>query len=232
MKTNHLLRFRRIPDPLCPAGVPPTSLASSGYTLLELLVVVAIIASLSGVSIAVIAGMTRKANATKCLSGMQQFGVAVRAYVSDHENYLPDTGHVRAEDGTSMSWTNTLSTYLGAKFIGRCPTNTKSPAAITYAWNDLLTDTAGAGIPVAKCQSPASTLVVGETADSYTSEHFHFAGSRSKVTYNQFKAAVGVDRHAKGANYLFVDGHAEFVSLNDIKDRLAVTNTPLLNPNP
>jgi prepilin-type N-terminal cleavage/methylation domain-containing protein/prepilin-type processing-associated H-X9-DG protein len=202
----------------------------SGFTLVELLVVIAIIAILAGLAMTVTNVAMKKGQATKCLSNVRQVGIAVRAYVNDHDGQLPDTGHVRAADGTSLSWLNTLGTYLGPNFIGRCPSHPNANTPVSFAWNDLLTDTDGNGIASAKCQNPASTIAVGETADTYASEHFHFSESRSKVSYNQFKSSVAVERHNDGANYVFVDGHAEYLSSANVKARLAATDSTFLTP--
>jgi prepilin-type processing-associated H-X9-DG protein/prepilin-type N-terminal cleavage/methylation domain-containing protein len=204
--------------------------AAAAFTLVELLVVITVIAVLAGLTMAVTNVAMQKGHATKCLSNMRQMGVAVRSYANDHDGYLPDTGHARAEDGTSLSWLNTLASYLGPKFIGRCPSNPNQETPVSFGWNDLLTDTDGNGIPSSRCQAPGSTMVVGETADTYASEHFHFAGSRSKVTYNQFKSSVAVERHNNGANYLFVDGHAEFLTSTEVKARLSATDSTFITP--
>jgi prepilin-type N-terminal cleavage/methylation domain-containing protein/prepilin-type processing-associated H-X9-DG protein len=204
---------------------------ASGFTLLELLVVIAILGILAALGLSVASSSMKKGQTTKCLASLQQIGIAIRLYVGENDGRLPDIGHVRAEDGTSLSWINTLSRYLGPKFIGRCPSNTASPwATVTYGWNDLLVETDGSGIPVTRCETPASTLAVAESADTYTSDHFHFAGSRSRITLNQFKSFVGVERHPQGANYLFVDGHVETLASNEVKARLDATSTKFIIP--
>lgn len=202
----------------------------AAFTLLELLVVIVIVAVLFTLGVNVAYGAMARAHSTKCLSNLRQVGVAIQLYTGDNGGRLPDTGHVRAEDGTSLSWTNTLSAYLSTNFIGRCPANKDSVMPVTYGWNDQLTATDGTGISVMRCRAPASTLAVAETADTYTSEHFHFGATRSRMTFNQFKSSVGVDRHEKTANYLFVDGHAESLSTTDIRTRLNSTDTIFLQP--
>ena len=204
---------------------------AAGFTLVELLVVIAIIGILAALGLSVASAAMKKGQTTKCLASLRQIGSAIRLYVGENDGRLPDTGHVRAEDGTSLSWINTLSRYLGPNFIGRCPANTASAwAAVTYGWNDLLVETDGSGIPVTRCETPASTLAVAESADTYTSDHFHFAGSRSRITLNQFKSFVGVERHPRGANYLFVDGHVETLAPTEVKSRLDATDTKFIIP--
>jgi len=204
---------------------------ATGFTLVELLVVIAIIAILAALGLSVASSAIKKGRATKCLSSLRQIGAAIRLYVGENDGRLPDTGHVRAQDGSSLGWINTLARYLGPNFIGRCPAATASQwATVTYGWNDLLVETDGSGIPVTRCETPTSTLAVAESADTYTSDHFHFAGSRSRITLNQFKSFVGVDRHPQGANYLFVDGHVETLASAEVKARLDATNTKFIIP--
>jgi len=66
-----------------------------------------------------------------------------------------------------------------------------------------------------------------------SSEHFHFAGGRhgaSRVTPNQFKAAVNVEVHGGSANYLFVDGHVENLPWNEVQGRLGQPGANFLVP--
>ncbi len=210
--------------------MPTRSTNPHAFTLVELLVVVAILAILCTLGISVAQGAVTRMHSTKCLTSLRQVGIAIQLYTGDHAGRLPDTGHVRTADGSSLSWTNTLSEYLSKNFIGRCPANQDSPVAVTYGWNDLLTDSSGAGILVSRCRAPGSTIAVAETADTYTSEHFHFASARTRVTFNQFKSSVGVDRHGTTANYLFVDGHTENLTATDIRNRLNAPDSTLIQP--
>lgn len=201
-----------------------------GFSLVELLVVVAIIAVLATFGVSASYGASERVQATKCLSSMRQVGTAIQLYGADNNGRLPDTSHMRAPDGSSLSWTVTLSAYLTTNFIGRCPANKDALVPVTYAWNDLLTSASGAGISAAMVANPSATMIVGETADSYISEHFHFSQSRTRVTYNQFRRDVSVDRHGNYANFLFVDGHVESLAPDEVRTRLAPTTSRFLQP--
>jgi len=210
--------------------------SKAGFSLVELLCATAIIAILGAVAINASAAAIEQTRSVECLSNLRQIGAAMGLYVGERNGRLPSSGHHRAEDGSSLSWTNTLADYLGTNFIGRCPAQASHPARVTYGWNDLLTEAsgenAGAGISIALCRQPASTLVVAELATNQTSEHFHFRGllRNGRITYNQFRSLVNVSVHGKSANYLFVDGHVASLPASEIQHRITPANSPLINP--
>ena len=196
------------------------------FTLIELLVVIAIVAVLASLAYAGAGSMIGKGHATKCLSNMRQIGAAMQMFVGDNDGRLPGTSH-------GVSWTNSLSAYLGTNFIGKCPAVPEHRARVTYGWNDSLADSKGQGIKAAVCRTPSLTMASAELATNQSSEHFHFAGGRggaARVTPARFKAAVNVEAHGKGANYLFVDGHAENLPWTEVQRRLQQRGTTFLVP--
>jgi prepilin-type processing-associated H-X9-DG protein len=50
------------------------------------------------------------------------------------------------------------------------------------------------------------------------------------VTPARFKASVNVEAHGNGANYLFVDGHAENLPWTEVQKRLSQPGTTFLVP--
>lgn len=216
-----------------PDRITSESLAgdSTGFTLVELLVSLCMVALLSAFALAAVGGATERAHAVQCLHAMRAVGAAAQMHAGDHNGRLPATSHLRAADGSSLSWTNTLSAYLGTNFIGRCPSVPDHRARVTYGWNDFLAGTDGAGVAIAACRSSSSTIVLAELATSQTSEHFHFRGaSRGRVTPTYFRSLVNVECHGPGANYLFADGHVEMLSWTEVQIRIAPTNPVFLQP--
>jgi prepilin-type N-terminal cleavage/methylation domain-containing protein/prepilin-type processing-associated H-X9-DG protein len=201
------------------------------FTLVELLVAIAIVAALTTLLFTV-AGLAReKGKAVTCQSNLRQMGVALRLYESDNKGRLPSTSHLRAADGTSLSWTTTLAAYLGPNFIGRCPSVPDHPAKVTYALNDLLTSPGGEGMMLTALRTPSATFVIGEIAREQSSEHFHFAGAaRGRVTPALFKSYVNVECHGTRAHYLFADAHVEPLAWTEVQRRLADVNSPFLKP--
>lgn len=96
----------------------------------------------------------------------------------------------------------------------------------------MLTDPSGQGLRLHDVRHPSRTLQLGEHADGYLSEHFHFRGrsGEARLSLNQFRNQVGVDRHGNGANYLFVDGHVATISVSVVESWLREPGIPFLNP--
>lgn len=210
---------------------PPLSVRD-GFTLIELLVVIAILAL---TTMLLVGGITRsiaRAQTVQCLSNIRQVGIASRLYSMEMGGRLPDISHLRDAEGNSRSWSITLRDFLGEGFLGRCPANRNSRATVSYAWNDMLTDPSGQGLRLHDVRHPSRTLKLGEHADGYLSEHFHFRGrsGEARLSLNQFRNQVGVERHGNSANYLFVDGHVATIPVSLVESRLRDPGIPFLNP--
>ncbi len=85
--------------------MPPSPFASrtrtcrAGFTLLELLIVIAIIAILAGIILSVFRGVQNQANKVSAVSDMRNAKVAVIGYYNDYQKYPLNT--LQANAGTS-----------------------------------------------------------------------------------------------------------------------------------
>jgi prepilin-type N-terminal cleavage/methylation domain-containing protein/prepilin-type processing-associated H-X9-DG protein len=170
-----------------------------GFTLVELLVVIALIATLAGLLLPTLGRAKESGRATACLSNLHQIGLALQLYVQDNGNRLPSMRD------KSLTATNelpspdlVLSNYLGNIHVLQCPSDRQNLFQTTgssYSWNSLLN---------------------GEDADHLVAFGMNFVPHQIPLMFDKtgFHKARGPK---KEVNYLYADGH--------IKNLLAIEGT-------
>lgn len=184
------------------------------FTLVELLVVLAIIALLAALLLPALGRAKEEARATVCLGNLHQIGLALQVYVQENNNKMPvmydanpDTNSVATNALTGAAVTNTINQVLLAQLgntnVLRCPSDLPQagPTSLfestgsSYSWNFLLN---------------------GEDADHLVVLTLQFAPQEVPVVFDkdQFHKARGPNR---AVNYLYADGH--------IKNLLAIAGS-------
>lgn len=110
--------------------------AAGGFSLVELLVVVAIIGLLASLLLPVIAKAPGRAREIKCLSNLRQIGIAFHTFASDHDGRYPmrvstNQGGSREYAGTWQTYRHfrALSSQLETPRILICPSDTRQSAS-------------------------------------------------------------------------------------------------------
>lgn len=140
----------------------------SGFTLVELLMVVAIIAILAGILFPILTRTKAESRRIRCASNLQQLGRAFHLYVSDWNSVYPAPG---GRAGDHIYWAQSgrggLVGYIGrnggAGTIWCCPELTKWHGryeARTYSMNSYLRNPPDIDYP--SCTSPAFQFGVPE----------------------------------------------------------------------
>ena len=70
------------------------------FTLIELLIVIAVIAILAGMLLPALNQAREKAKAIDCVSRLKQVGLANSLYMSDYKDYYPASGKIKLPDET------------------------------------------------------------------------------------------------------------------------------------
>ena len=205
---------------------------SKAFTLVELLVAIAIIAVLSALGLQVSKSMTEKGNAVKCLGNMRNIGIAALAYASDNNMKLPMTSH----KGAVNKWEVTLQPYSGNDIEFKCPSDSLKKRERSYAINDMLTANPCQAAfldysYLSKIDRPSETIYFAEAEENFLTDHFHFSEFYGdQVPPDAFEELVDVHRHGNQANYLFADCHAEMLSWEAVKKRLENSSNRITDP--
>lgn len=119
-------------------GLVPVELpgrARRGFTLIEILVVIAIVAILAGILFPVFSQAKAKAQQTSCQSNLKQLGSALQIYIQDYDEsyppvYIDPQTHVipdsLQEDNAQwkgLSWTERVYPYVKNEQVYKCPSD-------------------------------------------------------------------------------------------------------------
>ena len=184
----------------------PQKLAA--YTLVELLIVIAIIALLAAILFPAFARARENARRSSCQSNLKQISLAATQYIQDYDERFP-LG-ITTDDGGSFSNSfDLLQPYLKSSQIGICPSDVEPPSVnlhlpgskpVSYAANVKITTA-----PFLGENSPPSMAQVGQSA-------------RLPLIWDAINFSVDpvpdvrvMRRHLEGANCLFADGHVKWI---------------------
>lgn len=195
---------------LAPAG------RSGGFTLVEILVVLAVIGLLAALLFPVFARVRENGRATQCAAHLRQVDLALAQYEEDNDGYYPEAGAEVSWDAIDPQtgrgpWMQQIYPYTGNAQLYACPSDIVSKysyflsARVAYLEKGTF-----AAVNERRIQFPAAFVLAGDTVG------FH-ADDADKDDYTQ--NCVGGEangtpselwqRHNGGQNIAFADGHVK-----------------------
>ncbi len=111
---------------------------SRGFTLVEILVVLAITATLVGIGVPVSRSLIAKSREATCLNNLRGLGVATESYLQDHNNRMPTLALGRSSKTEDLPVIETvLLEYVGSAESFHCPADRElyKKSGSSYAWN-------------------------------------------------------------------------------------------------
>src|SRR5438270_6517750 len=110
------------------------------FTLIELMVVLAIIGVLTGLLLPVLNRTRETGRSAACLSNLHQIGIGLQIYVQENQNNLPvlydKTTNGMPPIGKTMDVV--LAPFIGSSNVFRCPSDNRNLYQLTgtsYSWN-------------------------------------------------------------------------------------------------
>lgn len=200
------------------------------FTLIELLIVIAIIAILAAMLLPALNKAREKGKATTCRNNLKQVLLFALMYADDNEERLPkynqhDYPYTYVLFGRQPSW----SKIPTIKNSFSCPSLPYNPSAGLYrnqfaqVYGIVI---ASQGYNLKVCKNPSQTMLFG---DSYSYSKFNSSGILAQM-YGIYNASITPPdggllhaRHEHAANIAFVDGHVEGIrGPQIIVDKLAL----------
>ena len=172
--------------------------ARRGFTLIEMLVVIAIIAILAGMLLPAVNMARKRARRIECLNNVRNVGIGLSLFSEDNEGAMPMVNH--PQEGY---WNVRLKKFVdqdvqdGEKSgVFLCPAKVPKNT-LAFGVNDDL-DSTGSDVPTINVKAASMKLLVSEAKDGNWA-----IGQQGDID----------DRHDGFANVLFVDIHASILEI-------------------
>lgn len=178
-------------------------------TLIELLIVLAIIGMLAAVLFPIFAAQRENARRTSCQSNLKKIGLALLQYCRDYDERLPRPAYERPH----LVWQQVLQPYVESASFFICPSN--------EGWMPpLVSPAVGGNTPVPRSYGLNHRVSYGDRAvslGSIASPPRKIMVAESRGAWPDYGSAwwkgdewqQGFAGHLGTANYLFCDGHVK-----------------------
>jgi prepilin-type N-terminal cleavage/methylation domain-containing protein/prepilin-type processing-associated H-X9-DG protein len=196
-----------------------------GFTLLELLVAIAIIAISATILFPVFARARENARRSSCQSNLKQIGLGMMQYVQDyderfpHQNWFSGNHPDPAFAGKTVTeWNGTsawqLHPYIKSTQLWICPSkgdgspDVSQTGTLSYSRNSFK----AVGISMAELREPARTVAWADGNDAWLDGYWRdnsYPANTSPTggTNNRFQTQP--KKHLGTANVLYLDGHVK-----------------------
>lgn len=194
-----------------------TQRRAQGFTLIEILIVLAIIAVLAAILLPVFSSARDRARLATCSANLRQIGLAMQLYVNDNNDAYPDVTFF-AVPLDHCTWVDRVIHYAKSPAIFECPADEEgeyrpgctapseeepSPLDGSYTINGNLNRLKAMRIP-----RPSRTVIVFDGKGGWTIPmDAPVTDPQELLTHKVYL------RHGEGDNCLFADGHVKWLSL-------------------
>jgi prepilin-type N-terminal cleavage/methylation domain-containing protein len=179
---------------------------ANGFTLVEMLVVIAVVGVLIGLLIPVLATARKNAAKSRCANNLEQMKRFLDTYIAEYDATMPETG----------GWMNRINPETGSgSEVFRCPSEDPN-VAVTYSANEnvmspssdneiFLSQISGTTTTVFVCDGVKSSVDIDDNSNATTQANRERSQLRDSGTQADART-----RHLGGANYVTLGGGVKY----------------------
>ncbi|HEX3598880.1 MAG TPA: DUF1559 domain-containing protein [Lacipirellulaceae bacterium] len=212
------------------------------FTLVELLIVIAIIGILIALLLPAVQAARAAARAANCKSNMRQIGFAFLQYCDLHKGEFPKFVDDRSQ--LAQSWVDTIAPHTeGNDAIKACPQDLFAKRRLnvnmsSYVISDYISEPGEFCIHnLNKLAATSKTMIVFEAANPpygedehieddpknfydhvHATEWFGLFNQLGGIVQQVIERDIQLDRHVTTAHYLYADGHVDAIPATQISD--------------
>jgi prepilin-type N-terminal cleavage/methylation domain-containing protein/prepilin-type processing-associated H-X9-DG protein len=201
------------------------SMRRRGFTLVELLVVVAITGLLVALLIPAVQASRASARRASCWNNLRQIGIATHLFANNNGGRFPQTTHA----GPDQSWVYTLSRFVeDVEAIRFCPDHEQGrqwllegKKGTSYVINEFVAVKLPESVlNLHKMKETSKTIIQFEISDRLraTDEHCHPSTwylpilIKKHIVWETITGEIHPARHQETSNYLYADSHVETIA--------------------
>ncbi|HEX8237460.1 MAG TPA: prepilin-type N-terminal cleavage/methylation domain-containing protein [Abditibacteriaceae bacterium] len=214
------------------------AVGAKGFTLVELLTVMAVIAVLAAILFTVFARVRESGRRSVCQNNLKQIALAVQQYMQDGDGRFPLWLYHRNTNNL-FGWNNALSPYIKNPAVFRCPSAPRKgipdgdygynwARLNNFIWKPLGTPVLNQADTVHEAYTPA-TSSIWLNADHTWLDNEEVISLEQLVQSSCGRQFIGGISHSSGANYSFLDGHVKWLTPRQMAE-IDCQNAPLSLP--